>query len=168
MFAKVVFILITLGACGCALLALRQDRMQVASELTQAQLRIHAEDEQLWALRADVARSVTPTNVEALASTLGELRPIVDIPIPGRTPAASPLLPIIARVNPEPATRGRSPGIKPGVAQAKPGPNPVGPGVRGVGAQDARPAPGRPAPRRTTRERSSAQPIRVARSEAAR
>jgi hypothetical protein len=77
-FAKLAVVIVAAGAIGCALLALRQQRYQMASELTVAQLRINALDERLWQLRADVAKRVTPREVEKLVNTLGPLRPMVD------------------------------------------------------------------------------------------
>lgn len=81
MFAKCAVLIVTVGACGCALLALRQQRLQVASELARTQLRIVAHDERLWLLRAKIAQQTSPRNVERLARTLGPLTPIVDQPV---------------------------------------------------------------------------------------
>lgn len=75
MFAKVATLLLTLGLVGCTLLALRQARLQAASELAQAQLRIHRADERLYELRSQVAARVTPREVEVLAKASGDLRP---------------------------------------------------------------------------------------------
>ena len=77
MFAKLVAVVVALGACGCTLLALRQSRLQVASEIAQTQIRINQEDERLWVLRARIAERVTPEQVERMASTVGPLRPLV-------------------------------------------------------------------------------------------
>lgn len=75
MFAKVATLLLTLGLVGCTLLALRQARLQAASELAQAQLRIQRADERLYELRSQVAARVTPREVEVLAKASGDLRP---------------------------------------------------------------------------------------------
>ena len=77
MFAKLVAVVVALGACGCTLLALRQSRLQVASEIAQTQIRINQEDERLWVLRARIAERVTPEQVEQMASLVGPLRPLV-------------------------------------------------------------------------------------------
>ena len=77
MFAKLVAVVVALGACGCMLLALRQSRLQVASEIAQTQIRINQEDERLWVLRAAIAERVTPERVEQLAASVGPLRPLV-------------------------------------------------------------------------------------------
>lgn len=77
MFAKVCCVIVTVGAFGCALLAMRQGRLQAASELTQTQLRISKLDHRLWALRARIAQATTPTEVERMAADLGRFRPMV-------------------------------------------------------------------------------------------
>jgi len=95
--AKLALIVIALGACACTLLAMRQSRLQVASELTQTQLRINAADERLWSLRVRIAAEVAPQHIQRLATELGELRPLAEAPLPVadvpssdgvRTPAA--------------------------------------------------------------------------------
>lgn len=77
MFPKLVAVVVALGACGCTLLALRQSRLQVASEIAQTQIRINQEDERLWVLRAKIAERVTPEQVERMAADVGPLRPLV-------------------------------------------------------------------------------------------
>lgn len=76
MFPKVVLLVIAVGAGACTLLAMRQSRLQVASELAQSQLRVCEADERLWLLRSQVAAAVTPQSVERLARTLGPMKPI--------------------------------------------------------------------------------------------
>lgn len=90
MFAKLCAVVISIGVVGCALLALRQSRLQAASELTQVQLRIAEHDRRLWQLRADIAERTTPRQIEEMASALGPLVPMVpdaqDVPPAGPTP----------------------------------------------------------------------------------
>ncbi|MFZ2873968.1 MAG: hypothetical protein WAZ94_05740 [Phycisphaerales bacterium] len=90
MFPKVVLLVIAVGAGACALLALRQSRLQVASELAQSQLRVCEADERLWLLRSQVASAVTPQSVERLARALGPMKPIREGPpaseLAGMTP----------------------------------------------------------------------------------
>jgi hypothetical protein len=76
-FAKTCVVIVAVGAFGCALLAMRQARLQAASELTQTQLRISKLDHRLWDVRAKVAEATTPTNVERMAAGLGRFRPMV-------------------------------------------------------------------------------------------
>lgn len=82
MFSKLAFIVLSLGVTACSLLAMRQSRLQVASELTQAQLRINQADDRLWLLRARIAESVSPDRVQAMTDTLGPLDPVVEAPSP--------------------------------------------------------------------------------------
>jgi len=79
--AKFAVVVISLGACACTLLAFRQSRLQVASELTQTQLRINAADERLWLLRARIGAEVAPARIEEMATELGDLRPLAEDPI---------------------------------------------------------------------------------------
>lgn len=78
MFPKVVLLVIAVGAGACTLLAMRQSRLQVASELAQSQLRVCEADERLWLLRSQVAAAVTPQSVERLARALGPMKPLRD------------------------------------------------------------------------------------------
>lgn len=82
MFAKLVVVVIALGACACGLLAMRQSRLQAASELAQVQLRISKLDQELWDLRSEIAGRVTPQHIERMALDVGPLRPM----IPGLPP----------------------------------------------------------------------------------
>ncbi len=77
MFAKLVAVVVALGACGCTLLSMRQSRIQIASEIAQTQIRINQEDERLWVLRARIAEQVTPAQVEQMAGSVAALRPLV-------------------------------------------------------------------------------------------
>jgi hypothetical protein len=86
-FPKLVAVVVALGACGCTLLALRQSRLQVASEIAQTQIRINREDERLWVLRARIAERVTPEQVERLAEGV-DLRPLVPPVIDEKAKAA--------------------------------------------------------------------------------
>ncbi|MFZ4574457.1 MAG: hypothetical protein ACOYN0_08675 [Phycisphaerales bacterium] len=96
MFAKFATVIVTLGAFAAGLLSLRQSRLQVASEITQCQLRIEQADLRLWKLRAQIAAKVTPRQVEELSKDAGTLRPLALPPLPtspesGPTdPAAKP------------------------------------------------------------------------------
>lgn len=80
MLPKLACIILAAGACACALLAMRQSRLQVVSSLAQTQLKIHADDERLWLLRAQIASRVTPQAIEKMARSLGPMKPIIDAP----------------------------------------------------------------------------------------
>lgn len=89
MFAKLAVIVVAIGIFAATLLSFRQNRLQVASELTQTQLRIQKSDDNLWMLRARIAAKVAPASVERLAADIGPLRPLA-LPVLARTepPAA--------------------------------------------------------------------------------
>ena len=82
MFAKLAAIILALGILGCTLLAMRQQRLQAAHELAEAQLRIRKSDEQLWLLRAQIARRLNPENIRDMATGAGPLRPVASPPRP--------------------------------------------------------------------------------------
>lgn len=82
MFAKFTVLILAMGAFAAGLLSLRQSRLQVASEITQSQLRIEAADQRLWKLRTSIAERVTPGRVGELAEEVGPLRPLALPPLP--------------------------------------------------------------------------------------
>ncbi len=86
MFAKLAAIILALGILGCTLLAMRQQRLQAAHELAEAQLRIRKSDEQLWLLRAQIARRLNPENIRDMATDAGPLRPVASPPPPVEPP----------------------------------------------------------------------------------
>lgn len=81
MFPKLVVVVLTIGACACTLLSIRQARLQAAHELARAQLRVHEADDRLWAVRAEIGRRVVPDHVRQMADALGSFRPM--LPLPG-------------------------------------------------------------------------------------
>jgi hypothetical protein len=89
-FAKLAAIILALGILGCTLLALRQQRLQAAHELAEAQLRIRRSDEQLWLLRAQIAHRLNPENIRGMAADAGPLRPVASPPESGAPNRASP------------------------------------------------------------------------------
>lgn len=66
MFAKIAVVILALGICACSLLALRQARLQAANELAGARLRVRGIDERVSIVRAVIAGSVTPEQVEEM------------------------------------------------------------------------------------------------------
>lgn len=93
MVAKLAVVILSLGICGCTLLALRQARLQAASELVRVQLRVRAQDEKLWQLRTEIGRLVTPERVREMASSLGPMRP-VNSPRPINHESVAPGVPL--------------------------------------------------------------------------
>lgn len=77
-FAKIVALILALGIFACALLALRQARIQAFHELTQTRLRIRAQDERLWVLRTQIASRVTPDHIHEMAASRRALKPMVE------------------------------------------------------------------------------------------
>ncbi len=162
MFAKLAVLVVAIGACGCSLLALRQQRLQVASELTRAQLRIQAADERLWELRADIAMRTTPGAVRVLAAELGPMKPVISVPtgLPADWVVADgqEVLPIVPRLNepagtPAPRRVARTtPAAKPAVATP---PARASAATRGVAS---RPAPGAAAKKPAPPGRSAGTP----------
>jgi len=83
-FAKLVAVILGIGVIGGGLLALRQQRLEAASELARAQVHIRAQDERLWKLRSVIARRTSPEQVREMASAIGPLRPLIPVlPVPG-------------------------------------------------------------------------------------
>lgn len=76
MFGKCVLVILAVGVTGCALLALRQSRLQAASEMVRIQLDIRNQDEELWLLRTQIAQQITPEQVRLMMSDVGPLKPI--------------------------------------------------------------------------------------------
>lgn len=138
MFPKVVLLVVAVGAGACTLLALRQSRLQVASELAQSQLRVCEADERLWLLRSQVASAVTPQSVERLARALGPMKPIREgLPASELAGAAPPELP--AKVEPVGSTPGGRVAQTPARTQ-KPGASKSGAGK----SSEAKPKSGTP------------------------
>lgn len=95
MFAKIFVLVLGLGVIACGLLSQRQSRLQAASELAQAQLRIASADDRLWSMRTQVSAAITPTHVQQLAQDVGPLKPII-MPDPVGPPTPGASLPVYA------------------------------------------------------------------------
>lgn len=77
MFFKIGALLIAGGVTACALLVMRQSRIQAAHEIARAQLRIRDLDAELWELRPQIAARVAPENVRSFVEDLGTMRGIL-------------------------------------------------------------------------------------------
>jgi hypothetical protein len=75
-FAKFIAVILAIGVVACALLTLRQHRLQAAHELAEIERRVAEHDRVLWRLRVEIATRVTPQRVHRLAQALGPLAPI--------------------------------------------------------------------------------------------
>jgi len=71
-FAKLVALILALGACGGGTLAMRQSRLQAAHELTETRLRLREHEERLLRLRAEIAARTTPPAVGEMLASLEE------------------------------------------------------------------------------------------------
>ncbi len=76
MFGKCVLVILAVGVTGCTLLALRQSRLQAASEMVRIQLDIRNQDEELWLLRTQIAQQITPEQVRQMMADIGPLKPL--------------------------------------------------------------------------------------------
>ncbi|HZW10394.1 MAG TPA: hypothetical protein VFF69_10870 [Phycisphaerales bacterium] len=73
MFAKIAAVILALGVCACSLLALRQARLQAANELAEARLRVRSIDERVSLVRAGIAASVVPSEVEHMTAAAEDI-----------------------------------------------------------------------------------------------
>ncbi|MEK6702126.1 MAG: hypothetical protein AABZ53_07675 [Planctomycetota bacterium] len=89
MFAKLSVVILTFAATACALLALRHSTIAVANELASAQLRIQRHDQDLWAVRSQIAELVTPEHVGTMVADVAKFHPLI---LPGETPGGAPTL----------------------------------------------------------------------------
>jgi hypothetical protein len=76
MFAKIVVLILSMGLLAGALLANRQQRIQAAHDLADAQRRLVEHDRTLWRLRLEIAAQITPVQIETNAKRLGNLQTI--------------------------------------------------------------------------------------------
>ena len=78
MFAKLLLIIIVMGATACALLVNRQQRIDTAHQAAQLHQEILRQRQQCWAIRRDLAFESQPERVRAaLAEIGGQWSPIV-------------------------------------------------------------------------------------------
>jgi hypothetical protein len=76
-FAKLLVIMVAVGAMGLALLSLRQQRYEVSNEISRAHNRIVEQERGEWRLRAGIASRSDPADIRAYAERLKlDLAPI--------------------------------------------------------------------------------------------
>ena len=80
MFAKLLFIVIAVGAVACALLVIRQQRIDTFHEITQTHRRLSEHERTLWEMRAEIAERCRPAQVRLAMNNLG----LDWIPLPAR------------------------------------------------------------------------------------
>jgi hypothetical protein len=76
-FAKLLVLMVALGAMGLALLSLRQQRYEVSNEISRAHNRIVEQERGQWRLRANIAGRSDPADIRSYAERLKlDLAPI--------------------------------------------------------------------------------------------
>lgn len=63
MFAKLLLIIVSVGAVACALLVIRQQRIDTFHEITQTHKRLSEHERTLWEMRAEIAERCRPSHV---------------------------------------------------------------------------------------------------------
>jgi hypothetical protein len=83
MFAKLMLIITVAGATACALLVIRQQRIDTFHEISLAHQRLLVHERTLWQLRAEIAQRCRPSQVRLVMNRLGgEWVPIPAAPAP--------------------------------------------------------------------------------------
>ncbi len=77
LFAKLLVIVVALGATALGLLALRQQRYEVSNEISRTHNRIVEQERAQWRMRAQVAARSTPADIRKAADRQGiDLAPV--------------------------------------------------------------------------------------------
>lgn len=71
MFAKLLVIILAVGGAACALLVVRQQRVELAHDVARTHNRLLQHERALWDLRAEIAARVKPEQVQQLVDQLG-------------------------------------------------------------------------------------------------
>lgn len=79
--AKLITVILAVGAAGMMMLDLRQQRLQTMHDIAMVQRRMAEHDRELFRVRARIAAAVVPQQVEQLAARLGPTTPI-NVPLP--------------------------------------------------------------------------------------
>src|SRR4029453_19300371 len=94
MFPKLLIIIIFVGATACALLVIRQHRIDTFHEISSVHHRLLAHDRTLWELRGEIAERCRPSQVRLVMNRVGgDWAPI---------PAGPPRSPAKLQVPPNP------------------------------------------------------------------
>ncbi|MBM4101541.1 MAG: hypothetical protein FJ256_04685 [Phycisphaerae bacterium] len=70
MFAKIAAIIIGVGVLACGVLAQRQQRYELARDISRAHWRMLEQERTLWALRTEIARRTSPDDVRTAVQRL--------------------------------------------------------------------------------------------------
>lgn len=71
MFAKLLFIIMCVGATACALLVIRQQRIDTFHEMSLIHQRLLIHERTLWDLRTEIAQRCRPSQVRLAMNQLG-------------------------------------------------------------------------------------------------
>jgi len=71
MFTKLMMIIVAVGAVACALLVIRQQRIDTFHEMSQIHQRLLGHERTLWELRAGIAQRCRPSQVRLAVNQLG-------------------------------------------------------------------------------------------------
>lgn len=82
MFAKSLVIILTLGATACALLVIRQQRIDTVHEMSVIHQRLLGHERTLWELRSEIAKRCRPSQVRLAMNQMGGTW----VPIPASPP----------------------------------------------------------------------------------
>lgn len=66
MLAKLIIIVITIGATACGVLVIRQERIDVAHDMAQIHRRIQEKDQQLWDLRVQIHNRLNNESIRSM------------------------------------------------------------------------------------------------------
>lgn len=77
MFVRVLVLVLSMGATGITLLAIRQQEHLAAHELARTRLEIMRIEDERRRVRAALARELSPAQVRMLSETLGPLAPAI-------------------------------------------------------------------------------------------
>jgi cell division protein FtsL len=88
LFAKLLVIVVALGATALGLLALRQQRYEVSNEISRTHNRIVEQERAQWRMRAQVAARSTPADIRKAAERQGiDLAPVQESGMEATAPA---------------------------------------------------------------------------------
>lgn len=70
MFAKITAIIVGIGILACGVLVQRQQRYELARDISRAHWRMLEQERTLWSLRAEIARRTRPEEVRTAVERL--------------------------------------------------------------------------------------------------
>lgn len=70
MFAKIIALILGIGVLACGVLVQRQQRYELARDISRAHWRMMEQERTLWELRAEIARRTRPEELRAAVERL--------------------------------------------------------------------------------------------------